>query len=161
VPGDIIILKSGDKVPADCKILECDELFVNDATLTGESYSVEKSVAEDHLLLPKNTPLRGRANSLFLGTFIVSGKAKALVIHTGADTELGSISGRLRHVKPERVSKRCQKIWFFPNRNNPLTCDQQTCNQCIFWTTYNRFISLFISFGCWINTSTITCNYKC
>lgn len=97
VPGDIVILNSGDKIPADSKILECKDLFVNEGTLTGESYPVEKSSE----LLPKDTPLRDRVNSLFMGTFVVSGTAKALVICTGTRTELGSISSRLRHIKPE------------------------------------------------------------
>jgi Mg2+-importing ATPase len=97
VPGDTVILKSGDKVPADCKILECKDLFVNEATLTGESYPVEKSSA----LLSKDIPLRGRVNSLLMGTFVVSGTAKALVIYTGKSTELGSISDRFQHIKHE------------------------------------------------------------
>jgi Mg2+-importing ATPase len=97
VAGDIVILNSGDKIPADCKILECKDLFVNEGTLTGESYPVEKSSE----LIPKDTPLRSRVNSLFMGTFVVSGTAKALVICTGTKTEFGSISSRLRHIKPE------------------------------------------------------------
>lgn len=97
VPGDVVILNSGDRIPADSKILECKDLFINEGTLTGESYPVEKSSE----LLPIDTPLRSRINSLFMGTFVVSGTAKALVICTGKRTELGSISSRLRHIKPE------------------------------------------------------------
>jgi P-type Mg2+ transporter len=59
VSGDIIILESGDKVPADCKILESKDLFVNEATLTGETYPVEKS---NLVNLNKDTPLRKRIN---------------------------------------------------------------------------------------------------
>jgi Mg2+-importing ATPase len=97
VPGDIVILNSGDKIPADCRILECRDLFVNEGTLTGESYPVEKTSN----LIPKDTPLQRRVNSLFMGTFVISGTAKALVVFTGMKTELGSISSRLRHIKPE------------------------------------------------------------
>jgi Mg2+-importing ATPase len=98
VPGDIVILKSGDSIPADCIIVESKDIFVNEATLTGETYPVEKSA---NIILPEQTPLRERTNSLFMGTFVVSGTAKALVIKTGTDTELGNISERLRHKPPE------------------------------------------------------------
>jgi len=90
IPGDIVVLKSGDSVPADCLILECNDLFVNEATLTGESYPSEKSVRTS----PKEAELRDRANCLFKGTFIVSGAAKAIITRTGASTELGNISDR-------------------------------------------------------------------
>jgi P-type Mg2+ transporter len=103
VPGDIVMLKSGDSIPADCVIIESTDLFVNEATLTGESYPVEKSA---NIILPEETPLRDRINCLFMGTFAVSGTAKALVIKTGADTELGKISDRLRHKAPETEFER-------------------------------------------------------
>jgi P-type Mg2+ transporter len=103
VPGDIIILKSGDSIPADCVIIESKDLFVNEATLTGETYPVEKSANN---VLPEETPLRERTNSIFMGTFIVSGTAKALVIKTGANTELGKISDRLRSKIPETEFER-------------------------------------------------------
>ena len=102
VPGDIVMLKSGDSIPADCIIIESKDLFVNEATLTGESYPVEKSAS----ILPKETPLRDRTNSIFMGTFAISGTAKALVIKTGANTELGKISDRLRHKAPETEFER-------------------------------------------------------
>ena len=96
-PGDLVVLKSGDSVPADCLIMECKDLFVNEATLTGESYPSEKSVNS----LSQESTLRLRTNSLFQGTFIVSGTATALVAGTGANTELGNISERLKHKAPE------------------------------------------------------------
>ncbi|MGA8483911.1 MAG: magnesium-translocating P-type ATPase [Nitrososphaeraceae archaeon] len=96
-PGDLVVLKSGDSVPADCLIMECKDLFVNEATLTGESYPSEKSVNS----LSQESTLRLRTNSLFQGTFIVSGTATALVARTGANTELGNISERLKHKAPE------------------------------------------------------------
>jgi P-type Mg2+ transporter len=103
VDGDIIILKSGDSVPADSIILESNDLFVNEATLTGESYPVEKYVK----ILPEETPLKNRVNTLFMGTFVISGNAKALVMVTGANTELGKISHRLRQsTRPETEFER-------------------------------------------------------
>ena len=97
VPGDLVVLKSGESVPADCLIMESEDLFVNEATLTGESYPSEKFVHT----LPKETPLRERDNCLFKGTFIVSGTVKAIITRTGAETELGNISESLKHRAPE------------------------------------------------------------
>jgi Mg2+-importing ATPase len=102
VPGDIITLKSGDNVPADCILITSNDLFVNEATLTGESYPVEKSVGT----LPEETPIRDRSNCLFAGTFVVSGIARALVLKTGSTTELGKISDRLRRKVPETEFER-------------------------------------------------------
>jgi P-type Mg2+ transporter len=102
VPGDIVMLKSGYSIPADCIIIESKDLFVNEATLTGESYPAEKSAK----VLPSETPLRERTNSIFMGTFVVSGNTKALVIRTGSNTELGKISDRLRHKASETEFER-------------------------------------------------------
>ena len=97
VPGDIITLTAGDSIPADSIIVESNDLFVNEATLTGESYPVEKSIK----ILPRDTSLRDRANSVFMGNFVVSGKAKALVIRTGINSEFGEISNSLKYKNPE------------------------------------------------------------
>ena len=110
VSGDIIILESGDKVPADCKILESKDIFVNEATLTGETYPSEKS---DVAILNKDIPLRKRLNSLFMGTFVISGTAKALVIHTGANTEIGKISSRLNYKQDTEFQKGIKQLGYF------------------------------------------------
>jgi Mg2+-importing ATPase len=110
VSGDIIILESGDKIPADCKILESKDIFVNEATLTGETYPIEKS---DVAILNKDVPLRKRLNSLFMGTFVISGTAKALVIHTGANTEIGKISSRLNYKQDTEFQKGIKQLGYF------------------------------------------------
>ena len=110
VPGDIVILNSGDKIPADCKILESKDLFINESTLTGETYPTEKL---DSVLLSKDTPLRNRTNSLFMGTFVVSGTAKALVIHTGRETELRAISNRLIIRQETEFQKGIKRFGYF------------------------------------------------
>ena len=97
VPGDVIILNSGDIIPGDCLILESKDLFVDEATLTGETYPVEKSAGE----LVKETQLGQRNNSLFMGTHVVSGSAKAVVVCTGTETEFGKVSERLKLRPPE------------------------------------------------------------
>jgi Mg2+-importing ATPase len=91
VPGDCVELNAGDVVPGDCRIIESKDLFVNESTLTGETFPVEKKEAR----LPPDTPLNKRTNSLFMGTHIVSGTGRALVVKTGLNTEFGKISNRL------------------------------------------------------------------
>ena len=88
VEGDVVVLKAGDMIPADCLIIEANELEVNEASLTGESYPVKKDVG----ILPEHTELAKRANCLWEGTNIVSGTAKALVVNTGGNTIFGSIA---------------------------------------------------------------------
>jgi Mg2+-importing ATPase len=97
VLGDIIILNAGDAIPGDCLILESKDLFVDEAALTGETYPVEKLVG----ILPTETSLSQRKNSLFMGTHVVSGTARAMVVHTGRETEFGKVSERLKLRPPE------------------------------------------------------------
>ena len=98
VPGDVVILNAGDVVPGDCLVHESKDLFVDEATLTGETYPVEKSVG----VLAAETPLGQRTNALWMGTHVVSGTAKALVISTGKETEFGKVSERLK-LRPQET----------------------------------------------------------
>jgi Mg2+-importing ATPase len=95
VPGDIVLLNAGDIVPGDCLMLESNDLFVDEAMLTGETFPVEKSVE----VLPAETALAQRTNTIWMGTHVVSGTAKALVVFTAKDTEFGKVSERLK-LKP-------------------------------------------------------------
>jgi len=97
VPGDIVILNAGDIVPGDCLLLESKDLFVDEAMLTGETFPVEKFLS----VLPVDAVLAQRTNSVWMGTHIVSGNAKALVIFTGKNTEFGKVSERLKLRAPE------------------------------------------------------------
>ena len=97
VPGDIVILNAGDVVPGDCLLIEEKDIFVDEAMLTGETFPVEKTVTE----LPADTALAQRTNSVWMGTHIVSGTAKALVTLTGTNTEFGKVSERLKLKAPE------------------------------------------------------------
>ena len=92
IPGDIVILNAGDIVPGDCLLLESKDVFVDEAMLTGETFPVEKIIS----VLPADTPLALRSNTLWMGTHIVSGTAKALVTLTGKETEFGKVSERLK-----------------------------------------------------------------
>jgi Mg2+-importing ATPase len=98
VPGDMVILNAGGIVPGDCLAQESKDLFVDEATLTGETYPVEKSVG----VLAASTPLGQRTNALWMGTHVVSGSAKALVVQTGKQTEFGKVSERLK-LRPQET----------------------------------------------------------
>ncbi len=102
VPGDIILLSAGAIIPADCLLLTSNELFTDEAAFTGESYPVEK----DPAVLPADTPLNKRTNSLFMGSHVISGKGTALVVRTGQQTEFGKISASLRSKTPETEFER-------------------------------------------------------
>jgi len=97
VPGDIVILRAGDVVPADGLIIEEDELFIDEAAFTGETFPVEKKAGA----VPADTVLSKRKNSVFMGSHVVSGTAKALVVNTGFATELGKISRSIGQKTPE------------------------------------------------------------
>ncbi len=98
VPGDVVRLAAGDVVPGDCVILESKDLFIDEATLTGETFPAEKMPG----MLPAETPLAQRTNTLFMGTHVVSGMAKAVVIQTGKETEFGKVSERLK-LRPQET----------------------------------------------------------
>jgi P-type Mg2+ transporter len=110
VPGDIVVLRAGDTIPADCITLEAKDLFVDEATLTGETFPVEKGDVAAAASLPEASPLpvlagtlpSGPDKSLFMGTHVVSGGARAVVVQTGPSTQFGSISEHLRN-RPEET----------------------------------------------------------
>lgn len=94
VPGDIVVLRTGEKIPADCLVLEEKELKVNESTLTGESREIKKFVA-------KNEENYEKANQIFMGTYVVNGKCIAKVLHTGMNTEFGKIAGMISRAEKE------------------------------------------------------------
>jgi Ca2+-transporting ATPase len=98
VPGDRIGLEAGDSVPADARLIRSFDLRVQEATLTGESVPVAKSATE---VLDPKTPLSDRSNMVFMGTVVAVGKADAVVVATGMETELGHIAGMLSREKWE------------------------------------------------------------
>jgi Mg2+-importing ATPase len=98
VPGDIIYLSAGDITPADARVIEAKDLFVNQSSLTGESFPVEKTTAPIKTEEPSITEW---TNYLFMGTSIVSGTAMAVVVRTGGFTEYGKIAQRLVEKVPE------------------------------------------------------------
>lgn len=99
VPGDIILLESGNRVPADARVIEEANLKVSEASLTGESTSVDKEVDP----IEEDTSLADRNNMVFLGTNVTHGRAVAVVVATGMNTELGGIATAIKEVKEERT----------------------------------------------------------
>jgi Mg2+-importing ATPase len=91
VPGDIVLLAAGSGIPGDCLVLESNDLCVDEAVLTGETFPVDKSPG----VLPAQTGLAARSNVLYMGTHVVSGSGLAVVVQTGRRTEFGRISQRL------------------------------------------------------------------
>ena len=98
VPGDILILEAGDRVPADARLLENHALKVNESALTGESEPVEK---QTDALTEDNPALGDRRNMVFSGSLVTYGRAQAVVTGTGMDTELGRIAA-LMHATEQR-----------------------------------------------------------
>jgi Ca2+-transporting ATPase len=98
VPGDLIHLEAGDYVPADARLWDAARFGVQEAALTGESGVVDKNA---EAILDDITPLADRRNMVYLGTIVTAGKASALVVATGMQTELGRIAGLLERQQSE------------------------------------------------------------
>ena len=102
VPGDLLILRNGEKIPADCVLIEERELRVNESVLTGESMEVKKQAAkgESH----------SDENLIFMGSYIVNGRGVVKVLHTGMNTKFGKIAETLTTIKKEEtpLSKKLQ-----------------------------------------------------
>ncbi|MBP6925558.1 MAG: HAD-IC family P-type ATPase [Candidatus Pacebacteria bacterium] len=98
VPGDIIELYAGDRVPADARLFQADTLRVNESALTGESLATEKNV---ELIDKDNMVTSDQANLVFNGTFLVDGIAKAVVIRTGVNTVMGQISQKIANIETD------------------------------------------------------------
>lgn len=97
VPGDVVLLSAGDLVPADGRMIEADDFFVNQALLTGEPYPVEKHAID---LQQADMDFGSASNAVFAGTSVISGSARMLICVTGAQTTLGDIAGTLSTTPP-------------------------------------------------------------
>jgi Ca2+-transporting ATPase len=97
VPGDVIALHPGDFVPADARLLESDQLTVNEASLTGESLPVAKAA---NVLAPPAAPLADRRNMVFRGTVVSGGSGRGVVVACGRDTEIGHVQALLGNATP-------------------------------------------------------------
>ncbi|OGD17599.1 ATPase [Candidatus Atribacteria bacterium RBG_19FT_COMBO_35_14] len=98
VPGDIVLLESGDHIPADLRLSTVTNLKIQEAVLTGESVPVEK---KSELIDKEDVSLGDRNNLAFMGTAIISGRGRGIVVATGMKTEMGQIAGMLEEQKQE------------------------------------------------------------
>jgi Ca2+-transporting ATPase len=112
VPGDVLLLTAGDRVPADARVLEAANLRTEEAALTGESTPVEKEALRT---LPEETGLGDRRNMVFAGTLVSYGRGRAAVTATGMQTELGRIASMLQEVE-EEISPLALKMDFIGKR---------------------------------------------
>jgi Mg2+-importing ATPase len=103
VPGDVIFLSAGDITPADARVISAKDLFINQSSLTGESFPVEKTAAPVKV---RDATISEWNNYLFMGTSIVSGTGTALVVRTGGITEYGKIAKKLVQPVPETEFER-------------------------------------------------------
>ena len=99
VPGDILVLETGDRVAADARLIEAIELKTNEAVLTGESTPVDKRLG----VLPENTPVSERKNMVFMATHVVYGRGKAVVASTGMKTEFGKIAELVQEIEEKEI----------------------------------------------------------
>jgi len=99
VPGDIVLLESGDRIPADSRLIEVVDLRTNEAVLTGESTQVDKGIR----VVKENAPVADRKNMVFTATYVTYGRGKAVVASTGMNTEFGKIAEMVQTVKTEET----------------------------------------------------------
>jgi Ca2+-transporting ATPase len=99
VPGDLVVIRTGDRIPADARLIEAVNLKINEAPLTGESVPIEKVTAT----LPDEVNIGDKRNMVFMGTAAVYGRGTAVTTATGMTTEFGKIAGMLQDVKTERT----------------------------------------------------------
>ncbi|MDD4815740.1 MAG: HAD-IC family P-type ATPase [Clostridia bacterium] len=98
VVGDIVFLESGDKISADMRIIDCKNLKVDESLLTGESANAEKNIN----FCEKSAHLSERKNMLYAGSSVITGRAMAVVVETGFNTEIGNIAEKIASVKDEK-----------------------------------------------------------
>ncbi len=125
VPGDIVVIRAGDRIPADLRVTEAHNLRVEEAILTGESTVVEKSSDALHGELP----LGDRYNLLYSGTTVSSGGGKGLVVATGGETELGHINQMMSDIEKHRT---------------PLMVQMDKLGKTIFITILVMMLALFV-----------------
>ncbi|MFH1656875.1 MAG: HAD-IC family P-type ATPase, partial [bacterium] len=99
VPGDIFLLYTGNKVPADGRLIEAHNLKINEASLTGEWIPDEKKIE----ISPEKTPLADRDNMVYMGCVVEDGRGKAMVTETGLNTEIGKVAMMVRETREEKT----------------------------------------------------------
>lgn len=109
VPGDIILFDAGDIIPADCRIIECNDLHVNESMLTGESFPVEKAAG----VVNHSLSLNSKYNCLWQGSNVISGSATAIAVHTGTETIFGQMAHSLTQTPETSFEKGIRHFGYF------------------------------------------------
>ena len=103
VVGDVVVLEAGDSVPADCRLFECASLKVEEAALTGESVPAEKMITVLNCGEDADIPLGDRRNMVYMGSTVVYGRGKAVVVATGMETEMGKIADAIAQAEESQT----------------------------------------------------------
>lgn len=109
VPGDLLVFKAGDIIPADCRLIESNELHVNESSITGESYPVEKNPGQ----VAPDAPITQKTNCLWQGTSVVSGTGKAIAVHTAGNTVFGQMAHTLAKTEETAFERDIKKFGYF------------------------------------------------
>ncbi len=142
VPGDIVILEAGDSVPADCRVLESASMKVEEAALTGESVPVTKHA--DVITLEEGAddiPLGDRKNMCYMGSTVVFGRGRAVIVATGMQTEMGKIAGAIAEAQDEETPLQAR----LNELSHILTILVVTICAVVFLTGFFRYGSGFIT----------------
>lgn len=135
VVGDVVYLEAGDNVPADLRLVDLDNLRIQEASLTGESNSVEKTIAP----LPLKTPITDQTNMAFASTGVTNGSGLGIVVATGENTEIGKISTSVQEMKHQK---------------SPLTKELDQLGAGISWFIIISSVVLFV-FGLFLQIYSI------
>lgn len=100
VPGDVLVLLAGNRIPADMRLFNTNELSIDEAALTGESLASDKNA---EVIEEENVPIADQENMVFMGTVVANGTGKGIVVKTGSYTELGKISRQLEYTEKEET----------------------------------------------------------
>ena len=103
VVGDVVVLEAGDAVPADCRIFECASMKIEEAALTGESVPVDKLIGLLKGAQDNEIPLGDRKNMAYMGSTVVYGRGKAVVVATGMNTEMGKIADAIAQAEESQT----------------------------------------------------------
>lgn len=143
VPGDIVLLESGDKINADIRLIEAITLSVDESILTGESRTVVKNI---HPLAPE-TILAERSNMIFAGTIVATGKGTGIVVHTGMQTELGAIAQMVQSTTETQtpLQKKLKKLWILLSGVALIICGFVMAIGLITWEPLVQMLFVAIS----------------
>jgi magnesium-transporting ATPase (P-type) len=142
VPGDIVVLKTGDRVPADLRMLEVSNLACTEAALTGESLPVEKVTHPIEASNPEDVPLGDRKNMAFSATLVSQGRGLGIVVATGDTTQIGTINQLVNNVEQKKTAVLEQ----IDNVSKVIAAFVVLCGGITFFVAFFAFFAVFLAF---------------